>query len=397
MVSEFILLKNDCKFTNYLNIKIKNRLRIAINARFLIEGKMEGIGYSCWELYRRIIELNPQHTFILFFDRPYSSKFTSFKNVIPVSLFPPARHPILWYLWFEWAIPNALKKWKADVFFSHDGFTSLRTSVPVFLTIHDLAFLSYPKQIPFLVYHFYRIFTPKYLHKAAHIFTVSNFVKEDIQSRYKINSAEITVIPNGFREIIENKKEHIVDNSPLDNPYFFYYGAIHPRKNVERAIKAFDLFRAQNKEKISFILAGRLAWKTDEVEKAWKESPYKDDIHFMGYLSDDSISFYLKNALALVYISLNEGFGMPVVEAFAAETPVITSNNGALAEISGRGALLVNPLDTNQIAQGMSNIYRNPNLRMELIEVGKKELGRFDWYHSAKICSQIITKGKDTL
>lgn len=222
-------------------------------------------------------------------------------------------------------------------------------------------------------------------------------MKEDIQSRYKINSDRITVIPNGFREIIENKKEHIVENSPLDNPYFFYYGAIHPRKNVERAIKAFDLFRAQNKEKISFILAGRLAWKTDEVEKAWEESPYKDDIHFMGYLSDDSISFYLKNALALVYISLNEGFGMPVVEAFAAVTPVITSNNGALAEISGRGAFLVNPLDINQIAQGMSDIYRNPNLRMELIEAGKRELGRFNWDHSAKICSQIITRGKDTL
>lgn len=358
---------------------------------------MEGIGYSCWELYRRIIELNPQHTFILFFDRPYSSIFTSFKNVIPVSLFPPARHPILWYLWFEWALPNALKKWKADVFFSHDGFTSLRTSVPVFLTIHDLAFLSYPQQIPFFVYHFYRIFTPKYLKKAAHIFTVSNFVKEDIQNKYKISPNEITVIPNGYRDLIANEKEEFFENSHFKYPYFFYYGAIHPRKNVEKAIKAFDLFRAQNEGKISFILAGRMAWKTEEVKMAWKESPYKEDIHFMGYLSDESISFYLKNALALVYISLHEGFGMPVVEAFAAETPVITSNNGALAEISGRGAVLVNPLDINQIAQGMSDILRYPSLRMKLIDAGKRELSRFDWDYSANICSQIITKNKFTI
>ena len=98
-------------------------MRIAINARFLIEGKMEGIGYSCWEIYRRMIELNPQHTFILLFDRPYSTIFTTFKNVIPVVIYPPARHPFLWLIWFEWAVPNALKKWKADVFFSHDGFT----------------------------------------------------------------------------------------------------------------------------------------------------------------------------------------------------------------------------------------------------------------------------------
>jgi glycosyltransferase involved in cell wall biosynthesis len=368
-----------------------------MNARFLIEGKMEGIGYSCWELYRRIIELNPQHTFVLFFDRPYSSTFTSFKNIIPVSLFPPARHPFLWYIWFELVLPGALKKWKIDAFFSHDGFTSLRTSVPVFLTIHDLAFFSYPKQIPFLVYHFYRIFTPKYLKKAAHIFTVSNFVKEDIQRRFNIKSSEITIIPNGFREIITNEKEQYVKSTPLKSPYFFYYGAIHPRKNIARAIKAFDIFRAKNEEKISFILAGRLAWKTVEVEKAWKESPYKEDIHFMGYLSDDSISFYLKNALALIYISLHEGFGMPVVEAFAAETPVITSNEGALAEVSGKGAVLVNPLDINQIAQGMNDIYKNPILRMKLIDAGKIELARFDWDHSAIICSQIITKTKHTV
>ena len=373
------------------NIKIK-RLRIAMNARFLIEGKMEGIGYSCWELYRRIIDLNPQHTFILFFDRPYSSRFTSFKNVIPVSLFPPARHPLLWLIWFELVLPSALKKWKIDVFFSHDGFTSLRASVPVFLTIHDLAFLSYPKQIPFIVYHFYRIFTPKYLKKAAHIFTVSNFVKEDIKNKYNINSKKITIIPNGFREIIPNEKEQFVGNSPSSHPYFFYYGAIHPRKNIGRAIKAFDLFRAQNEEKISFIFAGRLAWKTEEVEKAWKESPFKDDIHFIGYLSDESISYYLKNAIALVYISLHEGFGMPVAEAFATETPVITSNIGALAEVSGKGAVLVDPLDINQISQGMNNIYKNPDLRKSLIDAGKIELTRFNWEYSAEICSQIITK-----
>ena len=367
-------------------------MRIAINARFLIEGKMEGIGYSCWEIYRRMIELNPQHTFILFFDRPYSTIFTTFKNVIPVVIYPPARHPFLWLIWFEWAVPKALRKWKADVFFSHDGFTSLRTNVPVILTVHDLAFLAFPKQIPFLVYHFYRIFMPLYLKKANHIFTVSNFVKEDIQTKYGINPSKISVIYNGSRHIMTNDLEPINHKIPASSTYFFYYGAIHPRKNIANALKAYNLFRSQNEGQILFLLAGRMAWSTKEVEKAWKESPYAEDIHILGYISDASIAHYLKHALALVYISLHEGFGMPIIEAFAAETPVITSNNGALAEISGQGALLVNPIDINDIARGMNEIHENIPLRRSLTEAGKKELERFNWDNSAQICSRKITQ-----
>ena len=367
-------------------------MRIAINARFLIEGKMEGIGYSCWELYRRMIELNPQHTFILLFDRPYSTIFTTFKNVIPVVLYPPARHPFLWLLWFEWAVPNALRKWKADVFFSHDGFTSLRTNIPVILTVHDLAFLAFPKQIPFLVNYFYRIFMPLYLKKANHIFTVSNFVKEDIQNKYGINPSKISVIYNGSRNIMTNDLEAINHKIPVSSTYFFYYGAIHPRKNIANAIKAYNLFRSQNEGQILFLLAGRMAWRTKEVEEVWKESPYEKDIHFLGYLSDASIYHFLKHALALVYISLHEGFGMPIIEAFTAETPVITSNNGALAEISGQGALLVNPSDIHDIARGMNEVYANTSLRKTLTEAGKKELERFNWDNSAQICSRIITQ-----
>ena len=367
-------------------------MRIAINARFLIEGKMEGIGYSCWEIYRRMIELNPQHTFILLFDRPYSTIFTTFKNVIPVVIYPPARHPFLWLIWFEWAVPKALRKWKADVFFSHDGFTSISTNVPVILTVHDLAFLAFPNQIPFLVFHFYRIFMPLYLRKANHIFTVSNFVKEDIQTKYAINPSKISVIYNGCRHIMTNDLEPINHKIPLSSTYFFYYGAIHPRKNIENAIKAYNLFRSQNEDQILFLFAGRMAWSTKEIEKTWKESPYAEDIHFLGYLSDASIYHFLKHALALVYISLHEGFGMPIIEAFAAETPVITSNNGALAEISGEGALLVNPSDINDIAMGMNEIYANTSLRSHLSEAGKKELARFNWDNSAQICSRLVTQ-----
>jgi alpha-1,3-rhamnosyl/mannosyltransferase len=189
-----------------------------------------------------------------------------------------------------------------------------------------------------------------------------------------------------------NDLEPINHKIPASSTYFFYYGAIHPRKNIENAIKAYNLFRAQNEGQILFLFAGRMAWSTKEIEKTWKESPYAEDIHFLGYLSDASIYHFLKHALALVYISLHEGFGMPIIEAFAAETPVITSNNGALAEISGEGTLAVNPTDINDIARGMNEIHKNISLRSHLSEAGKKELARFNWDNSAQICSDIITQ-----
>jgi glycosyltransferase involved in cell wall biosynthesis len=230
------------------------------------------------------------------------------------------------------------------------------------------------------------------LKKANHIFTVSNFVKEDIQTKYGINPSKISVIFNGSRHIMTNDLEPINHKIPVSSTYFFYYGAIHPRKNIVNAIKAYNLFRSQNEGQILFLFAGRMAWSTKEIEKAWKESPYAEDIHFLGYLSDASIYHFLKQALALVYISLHEGFGMPIIEAFAAETPVITSNNGALAEISGEGALLVNPLDINDISRGMNEIYANTSLRSHLSEAGKIELNRFNWDNSVQICSRLVTQ-----
>src|SRR6056300_399785 len=113
-------------------------MRIAINTRFLLKGKMEGFGWFTYETVKRMVMDHPEHTFIFFFDRPYDSHYVFAKNVIPIVLRPPARHPILFKIWFNYSITRALKKHKADVFFSPDGYLSLRTTVPQIGVIHDL-------------------------------------------------------------------------------------------------------------------------------------------------------------------------------------------------------------------------------------------------------------------
>jgi len=178
--------------------KINGRKVIAVNARFLLDGRLEGIGWFTYETLKRLVEWHPEVDFIFFFDRPYHQKFVFADNVAPVVLFPPARHPILFY--FEFAVSKALKKYQADIFISTDGFLSLKTSVPTLLVIHDLAHVHFPEQVKYIEQRYYNFFMQKFAQKAARIATVSEYSKQDIHQQYKIPLDKIDVVYNGARE-----------------------------------------------------------------------------------------------------------------------------------------------------------------------------------------------------
>ena len=166
-------------------------MRIALNTRFLIEGKMEGFGWVTYEVCKRLTEMHPEHTFYLLFDRKYDDRFVFGDNCIPVILRPPARHPILFHFWFDYSVTYALKKFKIDAFFSPDGYLSKRTKVPQYNIIHDLNFEHYPEDLPKKHLRYYTKNFPLFAEKAKHIFTVSNFSKEDIIQQYGIDESKI--------------------------------------------------------------------------------------------------------------------------------------------------------------------------------------------------------------
>ena len=124
-------------------------MRIAVNTRFLLKNKLEGIGWFTYETVKRLVENHPEHEFYFFFDRPFEEEFIFGKNVHPIVLFPPARHPVLYFIWFEYSVANALKVYKIDVFLSPDNFLTLRTKVPTVLVTHDIAHLHFPEQVNF--------------------------------------------------------------------------------------------------------------------------------------------------------------------------------------------------------------------------------------------------------
>ena len=135
-------------------------MHIAVNTRLLLPGKLEGIGHYTNETMSRIVRQHPEHQFTFLFDRPFDPRFVYADNVTPKVVFPPARHPFLWWLWFEMAIPRALRQCKADVFLSPDNYCSLRTDVPTVMVLHDIIFEHFPQHIPPLVSRYYRHYVP---------------------------------------------------------------------------------------------------------------------------------------------------------------------------------------------------------------------------------------------
>ncbi len=292
-------------------------MRIAVNTRFLLPGRLEGIGWFTHEVVKRLVARRPNDEFIFLFDRPFDASFLFSDQVTPLVVPPPARHPLLWYMWFEWALPYVLKKQRADVFLSPDGYCSLRSQVPTVMVIHDIAFRHYPKQIPTWVNYYYQYFVPRYLQRAEQVLTVSDFCRQDMIEAYQVNADKISVTCNGVRPhfipISQAEQQQTKQAFSNGQDYFFYVGAIHPRKNLPRLIAAYDLFRQQTERSVKLLISGRFAWQTGDIQQAYQAATHREDIHFLGFVDDQDLPRLIGSALGLTYVSLFEGFGVPVL------------------------------------------------------------------------------------
>ncbi|MCB0707462.1 MAG: glycosyltransferase family 4 protein [Saprospiraceae bacterium] len=369
-------------------------MRIAINTRFLIPGKMEGIGLFTQEVAKRLVERRPQDKFLFLFDRPFDSEFIFADNVEAKVVFPPARHPFLWYWWFEWAIPRVLRQWKADVFFSPDGYVSLRSKVPTVLVTHDLAFEHYPEQVPYLASTYYRHFVPKFHSRAEQVVSVSEYTSQDIIRTYGIDSTKVATACNGvrtpFKPLSGNEIAAVQAQYADGRPYFFYVGAVHPRKNVDRLIRAFSEFKKASGSDTKLLIAGRFAWQSESVRTAYEQSAYQNDIKLLGYLSGEALGQVLGAARALTYVSLFEGFGVPLLEAMYAEVPIISSNVSSMPEVCGTAGLLVDPTSIEAISQAMQQLDSTPSLRQKLVDQGRIQRTKFSWDKATDIIEESI-------
>jgi len=371
-------------------------LRIAVNTRLLLHGKLEGIGWFTYENLKRITVSHPEHEFYFIFDRPCHEEFIFSSNVKPIIIGPQARHPVLYFIWFELSVRYILKKIKADLFLSPDGYLSLSSKVPSVVVFHDLNFEHYPADLPGAERWYYRTFFNRYARKARRIATVSEFSRADIVKQYGIDPALIDVVYNGANEyytpIDAETKNATRTRHTGGRPYFLFVGALHPRKNLVNLFRAFDIFKETDTSDSVLIIAGAKKWWTGEIENVYKEMKFSHCVVFAGRLETAEMRNVLGSATALTYVSYFEGFGIPIVEAFRCGTPVITSNVTSMPEIAGKAALLVDPFNPNDIAAAMSSIATDQSLRQQLISAGFERAEVFTWDKSAKRLWQTIEK-----
>ncbi len=358
-------------------------MRIGVNTRLLLKGRLEGIGWFTAQTLQRIVLSHPEHDFVFFFDRDFDQSFVFASNVTPVVVHPQARHPILFYLWFDWSLPFMLRRHKIDLFLSPDSYMSLRTRVPTCLVIHDLAFEHYPEHYVASHRLYWRHFSPLFARKARRIATVSSFSKGDIVKYYGVSAEVIDVVYNGSHDeyvpLTFEQREKVKAEYTDGCEYFVFAGAIHPRKNIVNLLKAFVAFKKHQRSNMKLVIVGRPAWKYDAVDQFKETMPFKDDVKWVGYMNIDKLSAVMGAAYALVYASLFEGFGIPILEAMHCGVPCIVSNTSSMPEVAGNAALMVDPLDPADIAEKMHLLYKDERLRASLIDSAALQVRKFGW------------------
>lgn len=371
--------------------------KIAINAWILKNKEYDGIAYYTINCLPLLCEELKEYKVFLLVDWKFNLRiFEKLENVRIIRLFPPYRHPLLYLFFLEIIFPIYGFLNRIDILLGMDGMISLSAGCKQIPIIHDLNFLHYPNSLPFRNRLYYNVLFKHYANKAARIITISAFTKNDIVKNYLIDPNKIDIVyafsNSGYKEISTDLKNEIKRTYSQGEDYFAVLGSIHPRKNIDTTLKAFKLFLSLTDKKYKLVIIGKFLWNNQKLLSLLSELSIKDSVIFAGRLSDEETNLVLGSAKALVFVSLFEGFGMPLLEAFSTRTPVICSNTTSLDEIAGDAALKVNPIDTGEIAYTMKLISEDSDLTNQLIRNGDKRLRDFSWEKTASLIYESINK-----
>jgi glycosyltransferase involved in cell wall biosynthesis len=367
--------------------------KIAINTRSLLSNKLDGIGWFTYQVVKRWVESNPNVHFYFLFDRPYDASFIFGKNVTPIVVSPPARHPFLWYIWYEWMIPRELGKINPDIFISLDTYTSTRWQGRKITAIHDIAFALFDGQVGSLTEKFLRYFTPKYIQCSEKIVTVSHSTKKDLEDFYNCPESKIIVSNNAASEVYKPMSAENIFQFKLDNTlgcdYFIFVGSIHPRKNVVNLLKAFEIYKRKSKNKTKLILIGRI-WSYNEMTDYLRSMAFKDEVIIIPHSTPEVVAQWVASSIALLMVSVYEGFGVPIIEAMACGVPVICSNVSSMPEVAGNAAIFVSPNNIEEVSNALTEIENNSILRIGLSEKAIIHSKKYNWEDAAEVIWEAI-------
>ncbi len=355
--------------------------------------QIDGIGNYTIMLYQNIKKNFPnEKIYPVIFNKSYTSSLTN--NYFSTTEFKS--NSFLSYFFNKTLREeNELKK-KIDIFHSPDHYIPKFRDIPSIATIHDAIAFSNPEWLSFKHRYFINPVFKKSASWTSQIITVSDYSKKQINFHFKIKEEKISVIPLGVDELwFKNKNLSEIDKVNkkynLFKNYLISVGTIQPRKNLFNLIVAYKKLPEKIKKEFNLVIVGRLGWKYDKILTN-ELSDSKKGIIWLKYVPKKDLVNLVKGSASLIFPSLSEGFGLPVLEGFASETPVITSNVTSLPEIANDAALLINPSSTNDISNGIISVITDDKFSQSLVEKGKKRAKLFNWSRTADLTLKLYKK-----
>lgn len=364
--------------------------KIAINGTYIQE-QASGLGVVNSNLITQLMNSEPEFDFVLYSNSSYFQK-NYFSRTISVrdSLSPDRGFSghINRFLWYQTLLNWQLKQQNTALFYSPVGEGMLFPSIPQVLTVHDVIPIKYPELNPKWKYYYYYVL-PLILKKSEAVICCSEHTKKDLIENYKLEPESIHVVYPGFDRNLFMPRTNIEILSKYNlNKYLLYVGDMRFYKNLARCLEAFDRLPLKDYQ---FVVTGK---KDDffypQIKKKTEQLAAKERIIFLDYVPIADLPGLYSMAQTLVFASLYEGFGLPVLEAMACGCPVITSKVTSIPEVGGDAVFYVDPYDVESISQGMYQVLNDDNLRVKLSNQGRERAELFSWSQMRKDTLQIF-------
>lgn len=375
--------------------------QIGLNAQLLSLAqnyRSAGISWYIYNLLTHLSAMQPAWRYRVFVGDK------TFQGQSPLTLQQtnwPTHNPLVRIAWEQACLPYYLKREKINLLHALAFVAPLGVPCPFVTTVYDLSFMRYPNAFKPFNRFYLSTFTRYSSKRAKAIMTISESTRQDVIHFFGISPAKVKTIYCGvdpsFKPLSQATIADFKAKQGLPEKFIFRLGTIEPRKNVEGLIKAYAIWQTREAQAPPLFIAGGKGWYYKQVFQLVEALGLTDKIIFPGYLPQEDLVFWYNAASLFVYPSYFEGFGLPVLEAMACGTPVITSNVSSLPEVAGDAARLIDPDDIEQLSEAMQEIFYQPALIQHLIEQGLQQAACFSWDKTAQETVAVYKRVLDKL
>jgi glycosyltransferase involved in cell wall biosynthesis len=367
---------------------------IGIDASRTVLARRTGTERYSLEITRALIEAAVDDRFVLYFNQPPTMGLLPRDERVRWRVIPAPR------LWTHGRLSAEMLVRPPDVLFVPAHALPLYHPRASVTTVHDLGYLHFPDEhtrTSRLARHLANRWSAA---QAAHTIAISGATRDDLVRHYRLPASRITVVHHGHSDGFRPERDparlaELRGRHGLNAPYFLFVGTLQPRKNYERLLAAFDRFAVGATERYLLAFAGTQGWQGERFRRALDRMGARDQVRLLGYVNDADLPGLMSGAVALAFPSLYEGFGLPALEAMACGTPVLTSGCSSLPEVVGDAAQLVDPLNTEAIADGLARLANDEALRAALRERGLARAATFTWERTARETLEVLRAAAD--